>query len=121
MQLSGSLISASPDAEIRIWNTDSLECEQIMKTHKVVNSFQSDGNKIISGSGEGIMVWDIKSGKLIRKLADRISRTWMVKFDESRCVAAVQRNGNTWIDVLTFGEDEDEDTGIPRDAKRARL
>src|ERR1700731_3194922 len=119
MRLSGSLVSASPDAEMRIWNSNSLECEHIMKTDKVVNSFQSDGNKIICGSGEGIMVWDMKSGKFIRKLVDGISTTWMVKFDESRCVAAVQRDRNTWIDVLTFVENGNEDTVIPRDAERA--
>ncbi|CAG8841070.1 28687_t:CDS:1, partial [Gigaspora margarita] len=45
-----------------------------------------------------------------------------VKFDERRCVAAVQRNYVTWFDVLDFGvygieEDDDLPGGSCTDEK----
>ena len=121
MELSSNfLVSASPDTEMRIWNTDTLKCEHVIETGMVVGSFQTDGDKIIGGSRNGVMVWDVNTGKLVTKLVDGISVTWMVKFDEKRCVAAVQRDAVTWIDVITFVKDG-ENVGIPRDAEKARL
>lgn len=120
MELSTFLVSAAPDTEMRIWNTETLECEHVIKTEMVVKSFQCDGDKIIGGSGEGVMVWDINTGKLRRKLMDGISVTWMVKFDEKRCVASVQKDKLTWIDVFKFDEDGGN-SEIPIDAEKARL
>ena len=40
-----------------------------------------------------------------------LSGVWQVRFDERRCVAAVQRNNLTYIEVLDFGASRD---GVPK-------
>jgi F-box and WD-40 domain protein CDC4 len=51
-------------------------------------------------------MWDVRTGKLVQDLLVGLSGVWQIKFDERRCVAAVQRSGTTSIDVLTFGDEE---------------
>ena len=51
-------------------------------------------------------MWDVRTGELVRDLLDGLSRVWAIKSDERRCVAAVQRDGATWIDVWTFGDED---------------
>jgi F-box and WD-40 domain protein CDC4 len=121
MGLSTSLVSASPDTQTRIWNTDTLECEHVIEiSDAVVNSFQVDEEKIICGSWKGVMIWDVKTGKYIRTLLDGISATWIVKFDDRRCVAAVQRDGVCSIEVFTFVE-EVQSSDKFREAERSKL
>jgi F-box and WD-40 domain protein CDC4 len=121
MELSTSLVSAAADAQVRIWNTDTLECEYVIDLNDaVVNCFHVDEDKLICGSRKGVMIWDPKTGKLIRTLLDGISSTWMVKFDDRRCVAAVQRDGVCSIEVFSFVEDA-QSSGKLREAERSKL
>jgi F-box and WD-40 domain protein CDC4 len=59
-----------------------------------------------NGSNGALKVWDVRTGTFVRDLLDGLSRAWQIKFDERRCVAAVQRDGVTWIEVLTFGDED---------------
>ena len=57
---------------------------------------------VISGSNESLKMWDVRTGELVRDLLDGLSGVWAIKVNERMCVAAVQRDGTTWFDVLTF-------------------
>ena len=61
---------------------------------------------VLSGSDGTLKIWDVRTGEFIRHLLEGLSVVWQVKFDGTRCVAAVQRGGVTWIDVLTFANEE---------------
>jgi F-box and WD-40 domain protein CDC4 len=61
---------------------------------------------VLSGSDGTLKMWDVQTGEFTRDLLSGLSGVWQIKFDERRCVAAVQRGGITWIDVLTFGEED---------------
>ncbi|CAG8576473.1 12498_t:CDS:2 [Acaulospora morrowiae] len=110
------LVSAAADSSLRIWNPDDGTCKHVLTTHSgAITCFQHDDTKVISGSDGTLRMWDVKTGRQQRDLLTGLSGVWQVRFDERRCVAAVQRNSVTWFEVLDFGvfgiEDDDESQG----------
>ncbi|RIB24655.1 WD40-repeat-containing domain protein [Gigaspora rosea] len=107
------LVSAAADSSLRIWNPNDGTCKHVLTTHSgAITCFQHDESKVISGSDGTLRMWDVKTGRQQRDLLTGLSGVWQVKFDERRCVAAVQRNNVTWFDVLDFGVygiEEDDD------------
>ncbi|ORY83306.1 WD40-repeat-containing domain protein [Protomyces lactucae-debilis] len=98
------LVSAAADSTLRVWDPNTGKCMQSLTAHTgAITCFQHDGDKIISGSDGTLKLWDGKTGKFKRDLLSNLSYVWQVKFDERRCVAAVQRNNMTFIEVLDFG------------------
>jgi len=102
------LVSAAADSTLRIWNPDSGQCQHILTAHTgAITCFQHDDQKVISGSDGNVKMWDIKTGRFIRDILTGLSGVWQIKFDERRCVAAVQRNQETCFEVLDFGTELD--------------
>ncbi|CAG8463821.1 9226_t:CDS:2 [Paraglomus brasilianum] len=98
------LVSAAADSSLRIWNPNDGTCKHVLTTHTgAITCFQHDEHKVISGSDGTLKMWDMKTGKFVRDLLTGLSGTWQVRFDERRCVAAVQRNKVTFFEVLDFG------------------
>lgn len=99
------LVSAAADSTLRIWNpTDGSSVRTLTAHTGPITCFQHDGDKVISGSDGTLKLWDLKTGKFNRDLLTGLSYVWQVKFDDRRCVAAVQRNNLTYIELLDFGE-----------------
>ncbi|KAI5242369.1 WD40 repeat-like protein [Aureobasidium subglaciale] len=112
------LISAAPDGTLRIWNPNDGTCQSILSGHtKAITCFQHDDQKIISGSDRTLKMWNIKTGESSDILSD-LSGVWQVRFDGKRCVAAVQRNNLTYIEVLEFGVVRE---GIPETSQGHRV
>ncbi|KAF9933738.1 SCF ubiquitin ligase complex subunit cdc4 [Linnemannia zychae] len=107
------LVSAAADCTVRIWDPVRGVCLRVLAAHSAaITCFQHDGSKVISGSDGNLKMWDFKTGKLVRNLLTGLGSVWQVKFDERRCVAAVQRaaanganaqNGLTYFEVLDYG------------------
>ena len=94
------LVSAAADSTLRIWDPENGQCKSILSAHTgAITCFQHDGRKVISGSDRNLKMWNIKTGGFVRDLLTDLSGVWQVKFDEQRCVAAVQRSGLTYIEV----------------------
>jgi F-box and WD-40 domain protein CDC4 len=94
------LISAAADTTLRIWDPDSGQCKNELRAHTgAITCFQHDGRKVISGSDRTLKMWNVQTGEFVRDLLTDLSGVWQVKFDERRCVAAVQREGLTYIEV----------------------
>ncbi|EME45154.1 hypothetical protein DOTSEDRAFT_43545 [Dothistroma septosporum NZE10] len=105
------LVSAAADSTLRIWDPETGTCKSTLSAHTgAITCFQHDGQKVISGSDRTLKMWDVKNGNCVRDLLSDLSGVWQVRFDERRCVAAVQRNSLTYIEVLDFGAARD---GIP--------
>jgi F-box and WD-40 domain protein CDC4 len=101
------LVSAAADSTLRIWNPDTGKCQHVLSAHTgAITCFQHNENMVLSGSDGTLKMWDVRTGEFVRDVLHGLSGVWQIKFDERRCVAAVQRNGVTWIDVLTFGEED---------------
>jgi F-box and WD-40 domain protein CDC4 len=94
------LVSAAADSTLRIWDPETGQCKATLSAHTgAITCFKHDGQKVISGSDRNLKLWNIKTGECIKDLLSDLSGVWQVKFDERRCVAAVQREGNTYIEV----------------------
>lgn len=94
------LVSAAADSTLRIWDPESGVCKSTLSAHTgAITCFQHDGQKVISGSDRTLKMWDVKTGECIKDLLGDLSGVWQVKFDERRCVAAVQRDNFTYVEV----------------------
>lgn len=101
----GRLVSAAADSTLRIWDPEDGHCKNRLTAHSgAITCFQHDSEKVISGSDRTLKMWDVKTGECLKDLLTGLSGVWQVKFDERRCVAAVQRESLTYIEVnhLTF-------------------
>ncbi|KAL9063558.1 MAG: hypothetical protein Q9157_008183, partial [Trypethelium eluteriae] len=95
----GRLVSAAADSTLRIWDPETGQCKSTLSAHSAaITCFQHDGQKVISGSDRTLKMWDIKSGECVKDLLTDLSGVWQVKFNDRRCVAAVQRNNLTYIE-----------------------
>ena len=102
----GRLVSAAADMNLRIWDLDSGVCVKNLVGHNgAITCFQHDGIKIVSGSDRSLKMWSAQTGEFVRDLLFDLSGVWQVKFDERRCCAAVQRNGQTYIEVQRNRQD----------------
>ncbi|KAK7931199.1 Cell division control protein 4 [Apiospora marii] len=98
------LVSAAADSTLRIWDPITGRCQSTLTAHTgAITCFQHDGRKVISGSDRTLKMWDIRTGECIQDLLTDLSGVWQVRFDERRCVAAVQRNQLTYVEILDFG------------------
>ena len=94
------LVSAAADSTLRIWDPETGQCKATLSAHTgAITCFKHDGQKVISGSDRTLKLWNIKTGECIKDLLSDLSGVWQVKFNERRCVAAVQRDGLTYIEV----------------------
>ena len=94
------LVSAAADSTLRIWDPEHGHCKNLLSAHTgAITCFQHDGQKVISGSDRTLKMWDVSTGNCIRDLLTDLSGVWQVKFNDRRCVAAVQREALTYIEV----------------------
>ncbi|KAH7135832.1 WD40-repeat-containing domain protein [Dendryphion nanum] len=113
------LVSAAADSTLRIWDPENGQCKSTLCAHTgAITCFQHDGQKVISGSDRTLKMWNVKTGEFVKDLLTDLSGVWQVKFNERRCVAAVQRNNLTYIEVLDFGASRD---GVPADQRGRRI
>ena len=94
------LVSAAADSTLRIWDPENGNCKSTLSAHTgAITCFQHDGQKVISGSDRTLKMWNVANGEFAKDLLTDLSGVWQVKFNERRCVAAVQRNNLTYIEV----------------------
>jgi F-box and WD-40 domain protein CDC4 len=94
------LVSAAADSSLRIWDPEDGRCKNTLTAHTgAITCFQHDGQKIISGSDRTLKMWNVKTGECVKDLLTDLTGVWQVKFDGRRCVAAVQRDGLTYVEV----------------------
>ncbi|PLB50162.1 cell division control protein Cdc4 [Aspergillus steynii IBT 23096] len=116
---SDRLVSAAADSTLRIWDPETGQCKNMLSAHTgAITCFQHDGQKVVSGSDRTLKMWDVRTGECVRDLLTDLSGVWQVKFNDRKCVAAVQRDSMTYIEVLDFGASRD---GIPEDQLGKRI
>ncbi|KAF2153898.1 WD40 repeat-like protein [Myriangium duriaei CBS 260.36] len=114
----GNLVSAAADSTLRVWDPENGACRGALCAHTgAITCFQHDGQKVISGSDRTLKMWNIQTGECTRDLLTDLTGVWQVRFDERRCVAAVQRNNLTYIEILDFGASRD---GVPAEKRGVR-
>lgn len=99
---SDRLVSAAADSTLRIWDPENGQCKATLSAHTgAITCFQHDGQKVISGSDRTLKMWNVKTGECVKDLLTDLSGVWQVNFNERRCVAAVQRDNLTYIEVIS--------------------
>ncbi|KAH3672169.1 hypothetical protein WICPIJ_010108 [Wickerhamomyces pijperi] len=100
------LISAAADGTLRGWNPSAFTNDFTLHhdNHSAITTFDSNSNILISGSEGQFNVYDLKQGgKLIRsKLLSDAGQIWSAKFRFDKCVVAVERNSQSFIEILDF-------------------
>ncbi|KGO75293.1 hypothetical protein PITC_001060 [Penicillium italicum] len=97
------LVSGAADSTLRVWDPENGHCQGVLNGHTgAITSFQHDDQKVVSGSGGNVKMWDIRTGVFERDLLTDLSGVWLVRFDAQRCIAAVQRGSETYIEILDF-------------------
>ncbi|KAI5284018.1 SCF ubiquitin ligase complex subunit cdc4 [Ascosphaera aggregata] len=114
------LVSAAADSTLRIWDPENGRCRSILTAHTgAITCFQHDQTKVISGSDRTLKMWDVRTGEFVKDVLSGLNGVWQVKFDDRRCVAAVQRDRLTYIEVRLEADDDDTmqviDYGAARD------
>lgn len=95
-----ALVSAAADSTLRVWEPETGAFVYKLEGHTgAITCFQHDAHKVISGSDGTLKLWNIKTGRVVKDLLSDLNRVWQVRFDERRCVAAVQRGQDTSIEV----------------------
>lgn len=94
------LVSAAADSTLRIWDPANGRCKHMLMAHTgAITCFEHDGRKVISGSEKTVKMWDVRTGDWVQDLLTELRGVWQVKFDQRRCVAAVQRGELTYVEV----------------------
>ncbi|KEQ69490.1 WD40 repeat-like protein [Aureobasidium namibiae CBS 147.97] len=104
----GLLVSGAADGTLRVWNPDNGACQTILQHTAAITAFQHDGQKVISGSDRTLKMWDIRTGECVRDLLTDLNVVWKIQYDGKKCVAAVQRDNLTYIEVLDFDAVRDD-------------
>lgn len=93
------LVTAAADGKVRIWGMEyGVNRSVLFECGAAVTCLQHDERKVISGADRTLTRWDISTGES-RDLLTGLDGVWQVRFDEERWVAAVQRNGVSYIEV----------------------
>ncbi|KAH7343492.1 WD40-repeat-containing domain protein [Rhizoctonia solani] len=105
------LVSAAADSTLRIWDPATGALQHTLSAHTgAITCFQHDEFKVLSGSDGTLKMWDVREGSVVRDLLTGITGVWQVVFEGRWCVAASNRQEQTYLDVWDFGgEDPDNE------------
>lgn len=54
----------------------------------------------MSGAEDGVKVWDIETGKLVKQICSEINAAWNVGIDDSKIVACLKRDRDTVMEMF---------------------
>ncbi|KAG8883512.1 SCF ubiquitin ligase complex subunit cdc4 [Tulasnella sp. 331] len=98
-----TLVSAAADSTLRIWDPKEGKLLHTLQGHTgAITCFQHDENKVLSGSDGTLKMWDTRDGSMTRDLLTGITGVWQVVFDRRFCIAASNRQDNTFLEVWDF-------------------
>ncbi|KAG8905359.1 SCF ubiquitin ligase complex subunit cdc4 [Tulasnella sp. 403] len=104
-----TLVSAAADSTLRIWDPETGKLLHVLSGHTgAITCFQHDENKVLSGSDGTLKMWDTRDGTVTRDLLTGITGVWQVVFDRRFCVAASNRQDNSFLEVWDFAADGDD-------------
>lgn len=102
-----TLASGAADSSVRVWdlNTGELLHTLVDNRQNAIVCLQHDEEKVISGSGGALKLWNARDGTHTRDLLENVTGVWQVAFDNRYCVAATNRSDSTYLEILDFERD----------------
>ena len=83
-----SVVSASRDTTIRIWNVESGQCEAVLEGHTAtIRSLAAHGDLLVSASyDEDARIWSLQKRECLHVLKGHTSQVYAIVFDGKRIV-----------------------------------
>ncbi|KAG8684481.1 SCF ubiquitin ligase complex subunit cdc4 [Ceratobasidium sp. 395] len=107
------IVTGSRDHTLRVWKLPRQgdpEYRCVGADGEDVDPAEHDEFKVLSGSDGTLKMWDVREGSVVRDLLTGITGVWQVVFEGRWCVAASNRQEQTYLDVWDFGgEDMDNE------------
>ncbi|EDO15336.1 hypothetical protein Kpol_1011p6 [Vanderwaltozyma polyspora DSM 70294] len=99
------LVSAAADGSLRGW--DSNEYTRKFAYHhgnlSAITTFDMNDNILVSGSEGQFNIYNLRSGKLIHSnILRNADQIWSVHFKENILVAAIEKDGQSFVELLDF-------------------
>lgn len=100
------LVSAAADGTLRGWDPSFYKNEFTLHhdNHAAITTFYASPNLLVSGSEGQFNLYDLRNkGKLIRSdLLTDFGQIWSTKFNHGKCIVALERNSQSFIEILDF-------------------
>ena len=100
-----TLVSAGADGQLCIWSLEDNEKRFLVDHSGPVQCMAMDKirSQVVSGSFDGVKVWDLKSGEMVKLLCTGNDTVWNVAMDDTHVVACLSRNNETVLEIQTTG------------------
>ncbi|QRV93972.1 ubiquitin-protein ligase [Ceratobasidium sp. AG-Ba] len=108
-----NIVTAASDATVRVWNPSTGALKYRLEAHTgAITCFQHDERKILTGSDGKLIMWDIKTGEVVKEMVKDITGVWQVAYEGDLCVAAASVEEMTYLEVWNFAEEAESEGGI---------
>jgi len=100
------LISAAADGTLKGWDAEdySLKFSYLHSNLSAITTFHMTDNILVSGSERQFNIYNLRNGNLVHSnLLRDAEQIWSVNFKDNLLVAAVEKNGQSSIEMLDFG------------------
>lgn len=101
------LVSAAADGSLRGW--DSEDYSRKFSYHhnnlSAITTFYMTDNILVSGSEGQFNIYNLRTGKLVHSnILSNADQIWSVNFKGSVLVAAVEKDGQSFVEILDFSK-----------------
>ncbi|CAB4252443.1 similar to Saccharomyces cerevisiae YFL009W CDC4 F-box protein required for G1/S and G2/M transition [Maudiozyma barnettii] len=99
------LISAAADGTLKGWDAEdySLKFSYLHSNLSAITTFHMTDNILVSGSERQFNIYNLRNGNLVHSnLLRDAEQIWSVNFKDNLLVAAVEKNGQSSIEMLDF-------------------
>lgn len=103
------LVSAAADGSLRGWDSDhySRRFAYHHSNLSAITAFDMNDNLLVSGSEGQFNIYNLRSGKLIHSnILRNADQIWSVNFKENILVAAVEKDSQSYVEILDFSISE---------------
>ncbi|GAA5943320.1 hypothetical protein JCM10213_007960 [Rhodosporidiobolus nylandii] len=109
-----TLVTGGSDGRVLVFSLETYDAIHALFAHtNSVTCLQFDSRFLVTGSNDGkIKLWDFRTGRYIRDLAEPCDAVWRVVFRDDKCVTLCRRNNRTLMDVKTFRPAMPEDDAV---------
>ena len=99
------LVSAAADGTLKGWDAEdyTLRFSYLHSNMGAITTFHMTDNLLVSGSERQFNVYNLRSGQLVHsRLLHDADQVWSVNFRDNLLVAAVEKGGDSSIEMLDF-------------------
>ena len=100
------LVSGAADGTLKGWDSEdyTLKFSYHHFNLSAITTFHMDDNILVSGSERQLNIYNLRSGKLVHSnILKDAEQIWSVNFKKNLLVAAIEKNNQSFIEILDFG------------------